>query len=209
MRQLWIALLMAGLVLTAHAQDGGLSADDVDIIAQVDVFGVEQQVAAGVITNNTENAYTDVQVFAEVYDADDEIIGEGFGFLVNQCGKNTPLGFALQPGVSQRFIVPLEFYGDGTDIERIDFFPQGQAVPAEAAAGTDRVPGIIPVTRREIAGLEWQVITPENAEGADNEAEAEPITTLLYGEGCYRDVFTTYDWYEYDPATDTDRKSVV
>lgn len=202
MRRFLISIVIVAGAWAVFAQGESLTVTDTAVSTQVDVFGVEQQVASGRVMNTSDDdAFTDVQVFAEIYDADDEIIGEGFGFLVNQCGKSAPPGFALQPGAEQRFVTPLEFYGEDTDYARIDYFPQGRAV-APSAEKTDPVEGVIPVTNREIAGLEWATSTPEDAEDEGNE-DGEQDIRLLYGEGCYRDVFTTYDWYEYDIETDT------
>lgn len=194
MRRLLIGVIVLMAVHTAFGQGDDLSVTDVTVSAQVDAFGVEQQVAIGTVTNTAaDTAFADVQVFAEIYDADDDIIGEGFGFIVNQCGKSAPPDFVLQPDAAQRFVTPLEFYGDETDYERIAYFPQGRSV-APSGDDTDPINGVIPIANREIAGLEWAVDTTEDG--------AQDIT-LLYAEGCYRDVFTAQDWYEYDPATDT------
>lgn len=198
MRHLMMGLACLAISCTAFAQAEPLIAEDVEVVTQVDLFGVEQQLAIGVIANAGRNAFTDVQVFAEIYDEDDEIIGEGIGFLVNQCGQSVPLAFALQPRSEQRFATTLELYSDETDFDRVEIVVQGQSTAPTATEAEELADGIRRINNREIAGLEWATQTETNDAG-----EPEIIgQTLLYGEGCYRDVFTTYDWYEYDPAAD-------
>ena len=201
-RWLWVVLVcMAGGAAVAAQSDDVLTVDDVAVTTQQSAFGVPEEVASGMLENTSEDdAFADVQVFAELYDADGEIVGEGVGFLVNQCGQSVPVDFVLQPGDAQRFVATLELYEvDGT-YEDVEFFPQGRATEPAATADADPVDGVIPVTGREIAGLEWAT---ETVEGDDEDAEPEMRQTLLYGVGCYRDVFTTYDWYEYDPTEDS------
>ncbi len=198
MRHLVMGLACLAISCTAFAQAEPLTADDIEVTMQVDIFGVEQQIASGVIVNEGRNAFTDVQVFAEIYDDDGEIIGEGIGFLVNQCGKSVPFEFALQPEGEQRFAATLEFYSDETDFDRVEIIPEGQSTDATEADMTELADGITRISTREVAGMEW------NTETETNDAGETEITgvSLLYGVGCYRDVFTTYDWYEYDPAAD-------
>lgn len=201
MRHIFI-LFVFGISLLAFpvaAQDSGLTvADDAEIVTTVDIFGVSQQSVEGVlVNNNTDNAYADVQVIVEAYDADGEIIGEGFGFLTNQCGKSVTFDFTLQPESEQRFSAPIEFYVDEPEVESLEFFPQGRATDA-TATNSAPINGIIPVSSREVALLEWNT---QEVEADDGTTTTE--TRLLYGEGCYRNVFISHDWYAYDLETDT------
>jgi hypothetical protein len=186
-------------ILAVYAQSEDITVDTFSIETQVDAFGVEQLIASGSVVNDTTDAFADVQVFAELYDEDDEIIGEGFGFLVNQCGNGLPVDFNLQPEQEQRFSATLEFYEDTTEFERIEFFPQGRSLePTEDEVSTP-INGVIPVTNREIAGLEW--IATEILE--EDETTTTEANTLLYGVGCPTDVFTNYEWFAYDVNNDT------
>jgi hypothetical protein len=177
------------------AQDDVLTVEDAEIVSVLDVFGVEQQIARGTLVNTGDSGYGDVQIFAEAYDADNELIGEGLGFLANQCNKNVPLDFVLQPGLAQRFIVTLELFDLDTEIDTVTYTPQGRPTEMPAPDPTPTT-GIIPAANREVAALEWLTV----------DEDGEPITPrVLYGEGCYRDIFTTYDWYAYTPSEDTNR----
>ena len=202
-RWLWMAVWLLGGVAVATAQPGDvLDVDDVDIITRESAFGVVEQVASGTLINTGEDdAFADVQVFAEMYDRDGEVVGEGVGFLVNQCGKNVPLDFALQPGGEQRFVTTLELYDPDDSYDEVEFFPQGRTIEADSDEDADPTEGVIPVTRREVAALEWA--QPDVVPGSVDSAEDE--VSLLYGVGCYRDVFTTYTWYQYNLSEDTTR----
>ncbi|MEM6283441.1 MAG: hypothetical protein AAF787_14710 [Chloroflexota bacterium] len=193
----FILLLLSATIVQAQSDDLVVEAFSVDTV--VDAFGVEQQLATGTIINETGTAFADVQILAEIYNDGDDVIGEGVGFLVNQCGSSVPLDFELQPGEEQRFRTKLEFYEDTIRFENIEFLVQGREIDAAPTERSRPVEGIIPVTNREIAGLEW--IATEVLE--EDETVTTEANTLLYGVGCYSDVFTTYDWFIYDADSDT------
>lgn len=201
MRRVIISVI-AGLLMAAAVQaqdDGGLFvADDAAIVSTTDIYGVASQSVVGVLVNgDTENAYGDLQVMVEAYDDDGELIGEGFGYVTNQCGKSVPFTYTLQPEREQRFSAPLEFYVDEPDVATLEFFPQGRPVdPTDDAANP--IDGVIPVDSREVARMEWETV-----ETTSDDGETTTETRLLYGVGCYRDVFTAQHWYAYQPDADT------
>lgn len=198
MRRIGVLAALLVVACSTLAQGGDLQPEDTAVATQLDAFGVERQVARGMLVNTSDTtAYADVQVVAEVYDADDNLIGEGLGFLANQCGKNVPLDYLLGPGRGQRFVVPLDIFEPDAAIARIAYSPSGREAEAELGDGPVPVDGITPVSNREAARVEWWT----------TDADGEPTAPrLLYGEGCYRDVFTTYTWYAYDPAEDSTRE---
>lgn len=205
MRVLTIALLALTLAFggRSFAQTDALSVSDVNITAREDAFGVVQQFVDATLTNASDAAYADVQIFAEVYDADETLIGEGYGFLTDQCGTAVPFDFVLRPQADQHFQMTLELFEDG-EIDAVEFFPQGRVLDDVPPAPEETpIDGIVPVNRRDIAAIEW--IVPASAEDAATPAPDAPAAApqLLYGEGCYRDVFTRYKWRLYDPQTDT------
>src|SRR6187455_1869782 len=101
------------IVGAVAAQDAPLTAQDTTVASQTGIYGQESLVAQGVLVNGGDQPYTDVALTAEVYDADDQLIGEGVGYLVNACGAGLLPDFALEPGATQQFAVPLELDDDG------------------------------------------------------------------------------------------------
>jgi hypothetical protein len=85
-----LVVSLIALARAASAQEiaikDDLAAENTSITTRVDAFGQEIQVAEGQIVNDGGAAYTGLSLTAEVYDPDGELIGEGFGFLVNACG---------------------------------------------------------------------------------------------------------------------------
>lgn len=179
-----IWMLAVGGIAAAQVENG-LVVDDVRISTQLDAFGLETTIASGFLVNESDSAFTDITLLAEVYDADDELIGEGFGFLVTACGEALPPDFAMQPGMNESFTVPLDIFDPEAEIARVAIIPQVQATAAEAgAAFPSLVRGLSTIVRREVVTVEW----------IDE-------TTLRYGVGCWRDLFTEQAWYEYNVRT--------
>jgi hypothetical protein len=178
-----LLLVICALITTgsAAAQDGGLAVEAVEILPELDIYGQEVWYAEGLLVNRGADAYTGITLLAEVYDAADNLIGEGFGYPVNACLAGLLPDFALQPGASQPFAAALELYeGDAGDIARVEILPQAQPTAPQPDAPA-AIPGIVPVTRREVVNVEWI-----------NDAN------LRYGAGCRRDLFTAWDWYAYN-----------
>jgi hypothetical protein len=178
---LWCIVWLSGNVI---AQEGtGLAAEGTIIANQVDAFGQEILVAEGQLLNQSDSAYHNISLLAEVYDASNEVVGEGFGFLVNACGTGL-LDFVLQPGMAQNFAVPLELYEEDIEVDRVEVIPQAEPIEAETIATPDLQAGITQVSDREVISVEWL-----------------DTTRFHFSEGCPRDLFTEQTWYEYNVET--------
>lgn len=181
-RLVWIfcCLFIAAPLFAAQLND--LVPQDITVVQRQDAFGQTVQVAQGRLVNQGSHAYTNISLSAEVYDADNQQIGEGLGFLVNACGAALAPEFALQPGESQTFDVTLELFDtDAPPIQRVVIFPDATVTTADASTPPALAPGITPVTREEVVDVEW----------IDGQ-------TLRYGVGCADDVFTALKWYQHD-----------
>jgi hypothetical protein len=181
-------LVLAGV---AAAQDTPLVAQDTALTTQTDVFGQQVLTADGILLNSGDEAYSDVSLEAAVFDADDQQIGEGFGFLVNACGAALLPGFALQPGESQGFTITLELYEDDVTADHVEITAVGTPSEPKPSAAPAFLSGITQVTNREVSRIEW--IDEDN---------------LRYGAGCWRDVFTELGWYEYNVRTGVQRSVI-
>jgi hypothetical protein len=184
MYRLLIALGFIVCVLgMVSAQDSELVTEEVSITAQTDSFGQEIQVAQGQLLNQGDTAYNNLALLAEVYDAQDGLVGEGIGFPVNACGAGFLPDFALQPGASQPFTVPLELYEADAEVDRVEIIPQG--VPTDPQDTAFELPnGITRLSDHEVVNVEW----------IDSQS-------LRFATGCSRDLFTHWTWYEYNPAS--------
>jgi hypothetical protein len=183
-----IVLLAAGVFLTiplAFAQDdAALSAPFAEIVEGVGVFGEPVQTVQGVLINNDATAYSNINVTAQVFDASDTLVGEGFGVLVNACGAGLLFDFALQPGTSHPFSAPLELLEDNAQFDRIVISATGDAVqPAPDAAALPG--GIAQINRDEVVAVEW-----------------ESETTFRYAVGCERDLFMDWEWRRHEIGGD-------
>lgn len=168
-----------------------------ELVTRPDIFGSPALYVEGQLTNNGRDvAYADIALTAEAYDEDDELIGEGFGYLVTTCGAGLLPSFALQPGRSQAYDVILELYEEtftAEDVDRLAVFAAGNAVEATRANPFLNYDDLIPVTDDEVVSVEW--VAP------DDDADEEEGWKLRYGLGCDADAFTLLDWYEYDLAS--------
>lgn len=186
----WMLLLLAALwfwVRLAATQDMGLVTQDVTVVPEVDVYGQTVLYAEGLLVNHGVDAYTSISLLAEVYGANDTLIGEGIGYPVNACLAGLLPDFVIQPGAAQPFAAALELYeGDADAIQRVEIIPRSQTTGAQPGEET-AIPGIVPVTEREVVNIEW--IDAAN---------------LRYGAGCWRDLFTRWDWYEYNAEQDSE-----
>jgi hypothetical protein len=175
-----------GLVWQITAQDDPEAGDDlvtenVEVVAAQDIYGQPVLAAEGRLLNQGESAYSSITLIAEVYDADGELIGEGIGYPINQCGVGLLPDFALQPDSAQPFSIALELYEDGAEVERVEVLPQGEAVEPTTRLLPEDLIGITSVTNEEVVQVEWV-----------------DATTLRYGVGCDQDVFTRLTWYQYN-----------
>ena len=176
-RLICLFLMLWGSILSA-AQEVDVRTEDVRIETRLDAFGVEVDVISGKIFNQGDSALTGINVYADLSNADGEIIGEGFGFMVDACGTAL-LEEALQPGDAQLFLANVDLFGEGA-VEEIDISIEGTSIAAQDDV-RPVLPAVSKVAGGEVVAVEWL-----------DEA------TLRYGVGCDARVFTTYDWYQYD-----------
>lgn len=184
-RLLLIAFCALCAGLTA-AQDDALTTENVEIVARADAFGVVTLAAEGDLSNTGETGYTRISLFAEVYDARDMLIGEGFGYPVTECGEALLSHFVLNPDHTQAFSVSLELYDDYETIEdaldaidRVDIVPQFEETEPTVSE-RPQLDGIVQISDQEVVALEWL-----------------DERSVLFGVGCANAVFTELDWYDY------------
>lgn len=188
MRGPLLALLLAiCLIVTlpaaAQSPDEDLTIDDAAISLRTDAFGVEEQVISGHITNNGDTAYTGVTIFADLASNDGEIIGEAFGYIVTACG-DALLDSPIQPDETRRYALSVDQFGDGV-IDDYEFFFTAEATEPEPLTPLSEFTGVTQISSDEIVVVEW---LDENS--------------LRYGAGCYGDLFTEHEWYEYNVDAD-------
>jgi hypothetical protein len=193
----WIMLLLAlALPLATHAQstdtetteaqdisepqNRDFTAFNAEISTRQSAFGVAEPYLSGRLRNNTDNAFRNVNVYADIYGADDEIIGEGFGFIVDACGAAL-IEDPIQPDQLLRFELDVELFEPDAEIARWQIYGEGTAIEPESNDLDADTVGVQRASDGEVVLVEW-----------------EDEQTLLYGVGCRRDVFTAYDWYRYD-----------
>ena len=173
-----ISALLCGLAaLVAGQNKPALLLTETRIGSQPDGFGGETRVVTGEVFNHGGDAYTNVSILVEAFDADGEMIGEGFGFLVDACGTAL-LDYALMPGGVQGYSAPFELFEEG-DVASVRVSVEAEA---EAPVWPPLVdaPTVTLIARDEVVMLEW----------LDEE-------TLIYGVGCEGTVFTELDWWRY------------
>ncbi|MDE2950060.1 MAG: hypothetical protein OXT68_04770 [Chloroflexota bacterium] len=172
-----LALLSALAALAAAEEEPELALSNMRVGTQADGFGGERPVVSGDIHNYGSQAYANINILVEAYDAGGELIGEGFGFLVDACGTAL-LDYALPPEGLQAFSAPFELFEDGEaasvevrlKADALDYKPEPLARSPEARL----------IARAEAVQLQW----------LDEE-------TLLYGVGCAGAVFTELEWWRY------------
>ncbi len=178
---LWLGIIVS-VIGGAAAQDSPplTPAGTIQVVTELDVYGESLLFAEGQLQNvSPDQAYGNVLLEATAYDAADQVVGSGLGYLTNACNEGLALDFALQPGAVQRFAVPLELDEDDAVVSRVEISAQGEATtPAIAAEPVDE-PGIRQLGSGEIVDVEWI------DEGS-----------LRYAEGCWRDLFIDWQWRE-------------
>ena len=173
-----LSLLFLGVCFAAYAQDlPELIFLNTEIGTRADGFGGEALVVTGELLNHGTEAYANVRISVEVFDADEELIGEGFGFLVDACGTAL-LDYALPPGRVQVYGAPYEVFAVG-DVAQVKMSVAAQAV-SPTTAPLIETPLVQRIAFDEVVMLEW----------LDEE-------TLIYGVGCEGAVFTELDWWRY------------
>ncbi|MCY3778789.1 MAG: hypothetical protein OXG78_00645 [Chloroflexi bacterium] len=143
-----------------------------------DGFGGQMPVVEGEVFNHGVAAYSGISIFVEALDADDEVIGEGFGYLVDACGTAL-LDYAVPPGRMQTFSAPFELFAEG-EVANIKLSVDARAAPVERSPDVV-APAVQRIAQGEVVMLEW----------LDEER-------LIFGVGCAGDVFTELDWWRYN-----------
>lgn len=174
---LMLALLSVLVAPAVGQAEPALSLQNMRVGTQADGFGGEGPVVSGDLYNYGSQAYANINLLVDAYDADGDLIGEGFGFLVDACGTAL-LGYVLVPEGLQSFSAPFELFED-EEVSRVEVRIKADAVnhvPAPAATS----PAARLIAQAEAVQLLW----------LDDE-------TLLYGVGCAGVVFTELQWWRY------------
>src|SRR4051794_18555602 len=122
----WIVCLgMLGTTLLFSGVQAQSSTDlktaDIHIVKGVDDFGQPIVKAVGRIANASANtAYTNINLTAAAFDANNTQIGTGIGVLDNACGVGLLPDFSLQPGLAQTFSAPLELTDPAATIDHVE-----------------------------------------------------------------------------------------
>ncbi len=173
-----LSTLCLGAIFHAAAQElPQLQLLNMEIGVQPDGFGGEVLVVAGEAHNVGADAYSQVSILVEALDAEDQVIGEGFGYLVDACGTAL-LDYALPPGGVQRYSAPFELFAAG-DVAQVKLTIDARAETYQTAS-VAAAPTVPKIASGEIVMLEW----------LDEQ-------TLIYGVGCAGAVFTELDWWRY------------
>lgn len=178
---LWMMLLWGPGAWLAAQDKPALSLRNTRIGAQSDGFGGETPAVFGDVRNLGSQAYRRIHIEVDAYNAAEERIGEGFGFLVDACGTAL-LDYALPPGRSQSFHAPFELF-----------------VEDEAATVKVRIAAAEPTDYQPRPALETPIVH-QIASGEVVMLEWIDEDTLRYGVGCDGDVFTELDWRRYSLA---------
>ncbi len=173
-----ISALLCGLAAMVSGQDAPeLILLETRIGSQPDGFGGETPIVTGDVFNHGADAYTGVSILVEAFDAEEAIIGEGFGFLVDAC-DTALLDYALMPGGLQGYSAPFELFAEG-DVASVRVSVEAEAQAPIWPPLVD-APAVTLIARGEVVMLEW----------LDEE-------TLIYGVGCEGTVFNELDWQRY------------
>lgn len=159
------------------------------VLLAEDAFGQMVPIVEGRLVNNSDDAYTNILLLADLYDEFEVLAGEGVGGPVNACGAGLLADFALQPGRSQPFRLFLEIFDDDPAARLIRVEIDVQATPTDPTPPLpESVPGVNRLTPEplEVVRLEW----------------LDEIT-MRYGVGCHEDLFTELDWYLFSLVSRT------
>lgn len=187
-----MVVLLSGLPAQQPSEPppGGLIVKNTEIVSGVGDFGQPVVEAVGqVVNSDADSAYSAINLSAQAYDAEDALVGEGIGVLVNACGVGLLPDFTLQPTMAQSFNVPLELLEADAAVERVEI-----RIEAQATEPTEPEPlaeGIALVTREETVNVEW----------ISNRS-------FRYSTGCETDLFTDWTWYTYNTLIDAATKIV-
>ena len=176
-RLLFVLALVGGFAARAQ-EPPELVFLDTQIETRPDSFGGEATRVTGELFNNGLVAVGNVRVFVEAYAADDGLIGEGFGYLVNACGTAL-LDYALPAGRTQAYEAPFEVFAAG-EVAAVKLSLDAEAIAPALTSPPVVSPLVTTVAADEVVQLEW----------LDDE-------TLIFGVGCADAVFTELDWWQY------------
>ena len=179
MRFALLVIFIVGSFSAVAQDDNAFGTLDVEVVTRTDAFGQDIHVVQGTLINKDDVAYTNIDIFADVLDEEGEVIGEGFGGLVNACGTGL-LDVTLQPEQSQSFNLAIELFAEG-EVGSVEIFPQGTSIDSTPVNELGDIDGIEEISREEVVALEW---TDDG--------------NLIYGVGCDANVFTRLRWYQYD-----------
>jgi hypothetical protein len=172
------------------AETSPLVTENVGIAEQVDIYGRTIPVAVGDLVNASDVPYANIALEATVYDSDDEIIGEGIGFLNDACGAGLLPNYLFTVGHVQSFSIPLELYEDDAFIDRVEIIVTGDragfTLPAPPLAE-----GITRISDQEVVMVEW-----------------EGPRSMRYAIGCPRDLSAEWKYRQYSMLTNIDRALV-
>lgn len=183
----FMLVILVGFLLIGKsaAQDQPLVPETAQVMTRTDLYGQAVLSAEGQLVNSSrDTAYNAVSLQAVAYDAADNEIGEGLGYLVNACGSALYPDFALQPGGGQAFAIPLELYETDVEVDRVEVTANGSPVEPAPPPAPSLQAGITQVSEREVVNVEW--LDGEN---------------LRFADGCWRDLFFQWEWRDYNLKT--------
>jgi hypothetical protein len=185
MRRIWIILICLLSAGAVAAQDATLVASEPRLVTKQDVYGQPTVYANGTLTNKTsDKAFGDIELQATAFDASGAEVGEGLGYLANVCGASLMSNFVLPPGAEQFYVIPLELYEEGTEVDHVEITINSAPADIPANMETPLGIGVKQIDQREVTQVEW----------IDDQ-------TLRYAEGCHLDVFTDWTWRTYELGT--------
>jgi len=191
LRIIGIAAILCVTLNVAAQQQSDLTTDTIQIVNGVGDFGQPVVEAVGRLTNvSSTSAYSAINLDTKAYDAQDQVVGEGQGVLVNACGVGLSPDFTLQPGDSQHFSAPLELTDDNAKIARIEVSADAQ--PTDPSAAAPLPDGFDQVTDTETVNVEW----------IDKHS-------LRFSTGCETDLFTKWTWNLYNIDNDATTEIVA
>jgi hypothetical protein len=187
-RLLTVICTLFVLTLSAAAQQDSpadLTLSELETVETVGDFGQPISQVRGVVTNDGEAAYANLSFSLAAFDRADTQVGEGIGYAVDACGAGLVFDYALQPGESQPFLIPLERLDENARIDRLDVTPFADAIDPlpvpELADGVTRI-----AADQEAVSVEWV-----------------DANSLRFGIGCRADLFSEWAWFVYNVRNQT------
>lgn len=180
MWRVWgIAALLSLVVAGSFAQEvGALVVRDAAVVERIDAQGATVALLVGTLWNEGDTPVTDVVLYADLFDEDGAVVGEGFGFIVNTCGEAL-LDAVLFPQAQARVALKLDLLDAEAQVSSFAFYPEANPSDAVREAITLH-PAVTQVSSEEVVAVEWL--------GAD---------ALRYGVGCDEQLFTRHTWHSY------------